>query len=139
MRATAPASSVINTLTGIALATQGTLADDRGRHTTTGRALHRLPAGGWLLDTPGMRELQLTDVKAGLDELFADLQAWPQTVASPTAGMRASLGARSAPRSRTARWIRAAWRAIARLPPRKHATARASRNAWSASGRSARW
>jgi ribosome biogenesis GTPase len=68
-------STLINTLTGIALATQGTLADDRGRHTTTGRALHRLPAGGWLLDTPGMRELQLTDVKAGLDELFADIQA----------------------------------------------------------------
>jgi ribosome biogenesis GTPase len=68
-------STLINTLTGAALATQDTLADDRGRHTTTGRALHRLPAGGWLLDTPGMRELQLTDVKAGLDELFADIQA----------------------------------------------------------------
>ena len=37
--------------------------DDTGRHTTTGRMLHRLPAGGWLLDTPGMRELQLTDVE----------------------------------------------------------------------------
>ncbi len=47
--------------------------DDRGRHTTTGRALHRLPAGGWLLDTPGMRELQLADVKDGLDALFADI------------------------------------------------------------------
>jgi ribosome biogenesis GTPase len=66
-------STLINTLAGTALATQGTLADDRGRHTTTGRSLYRLPAGGWLLDTPGMRELQLADVKAGLDELFADI------------------------------------------------------------------
>jgi ribosome biogenesis GTPase len=68
-------STLINTLAGTALATQGTLAGDRGRHTTTGRSLHRLPAGGWLLDTPGMRELQLTDVQSGLDELFADIQA----------------------------------------------------------------
>jgi ribosome biogenesis GTPase len=68
-------STLVNTLAGTALATQGTLVDDRGRHTTTGRALHRLPAGGWLLDTPGMRELQLTDVKDGLDELFADIVA----------------------------------------------------------------
>jgi ribosome biogenesis GTPase / thiamine phosphate phosphatase len=68
-------STLINTLTGTALATQDTLTDDRGRHTTTGRSLHRLPAGGWLLDTPGMRELQLTDARAGLDELFADIQA----------------------------------------------------------------
>jgi ribosome biogenesis GTPase / thiamine phosphate phosphatase len=68
-------STLINTLADTALATRDTLADDRGRHTTTGRSLHRLPAGGWLLDTPGMRELQLADVKAGLDELFADIVA----------------------------------------------------------------
>lgn len=68
-------STLISTLTGTALGTQDTLADDRGRHTTTGRSLHRLPVGGWLLDTPGMRELQLTDAKARLDELFADIQA----------------------------------------------------------------
>ena len=68
-------STLINTMTGTALATQNTVADDRGRHTTTGRSLHRLPAGGWLLDTPGMRELQLADVKDGLDALFADIVA----------------------------------------------------------------
>ena len=68
-------STLINTLTGIdSLATQGIRADDdKGRHTTTARALHRLPAGGWLLDTPGMRELQLTDVKAGLEDVFSDV------------------------------------------------------------------
>jgi ribosome biogenesis GTPase len=67
-------STLVNTLAGAAISTREARADDdRGRHTTTGRALHRLPAGGWLLDTPGMRELQLTDVRDGLDKLFADI------------------------------------------------------------------
>ncbi|MGH6919744.1 MAG: ribosome small subunit-dependent GTPase A [Geminicoccaceae bacterium] len=67
-------STLVNTLAGAALATQEVRADDdKGRHTTTGRALHRLPAGGWLLDTPGMRELQLTEAKDGLDDLFDDI------------------------------------------------------------------
>lgn len=68
-------STLVNTLTGTThIATQGIREDDaHGRHTTTGRALHRLPAGGWLLDTPGMRELQLLDVHDGLDRVFADI------------------------------------------------------------------
>lgn len=68
-------STLINTLTGDAqITTQGVREDDdKGRHTTSGRSLHRLPSGGWLLDTPGMRELQLTDVKSGLDDVFADI------------------------------------------------------------------
>tara|TARA_R110000772_G_scaffold87094_4_gene181822 strand:- start:74 stop:1132 length:1059 start_codon:yes stop_codon:yes gene_type:complete len=69
-------STLVNTLSGTAtIATQGIREDDdKGRHTTTGRALHRLPQGGWLLDTPGMRELQLTDVASGLDDVFADIR-----------------------------------------------------------------
>jgi ribosome biogenesis GTPase len=35
--------------------------------------MHHLPCGAWLLDTPGMRELQLTDVKTGLDDVFAEI------------------------------------------------------------------
>lgn len=70
-------STLINTLTGgTHITTEGIREDDaKGRHTTTGRALHRMPAGGWLIDTPGMRELQLTDVQSGLDEVFADIVA----------------------------------------------------------------
>lgn len=49
-------------------------SDARGRHTTTRRQLHVLPAGFLVLDTPGMRELQLTDAAAGIGDLFADLQ-----------------------------------------------------------------
>jgi ribosome biogenesis GTPase len=48
--------------------------DDKGRHTTSSRALHRLAQGGWLLDTPGMREIQLTDSENGLSEVFDDIE-----------------------------------------------------------------
>ena len=73
-------STLVNSLTGrMDQATQGIRADDdKGRHTTTGRSLHRLPAGGWLIDTPGLRELQLLDVAAGLDEVFAEIAAFAQ-------------------------------------------------------------
>jgi len=68
-------STLTNTLAGHAgIATQGIRAgDDKGRHTTTARHMHRLPGGAWLVDTPGMRELQLTDVQSGLDDVFAEI------------------------------------------------------------------
>jgi ribosome biogenesis GTPase len=47
--------------------------DAKGRHTTTHRSLHALPEGGLLLDSPGMRELTLADVDAGINELFSDV------------------------------------------------------------------
>ena len=69
-------STLINTLTGSLQDTQAVREDDqRGRHTTTGRSMHRLPAGGWLIDTPGMRELQLVDVADAIDDVFAELSS----------------------------------------------------------------
>ena len=67
-------STLINTLAGTHQETEAVRQDDqRGRHTTTGRSMHRLPQGGWLIDTPGMRELQLFDVADALDEVFSDV------------------------------------------------------------------
>ncbi len=48
--------------------------DDEGRHTTAHRELIELPGGGMVIDTPGIRELQLWD-GGGIDEAFADVEA----------------------------------------------------------------
>lgn len=67
-------STLANTLTGLGLDTGEIREDDaKGHHTTTARALFAIPGGGWLIDTPGMRELRLPDVSAGLEATFADL------------------------------------------------------------------
>ncbi|NAZ93986.1 ribosome small subunit-dependent GTPase A [Vibrio toranzoniae] len=49
--------------------------DSKGRHTTTFRTIKWLPSGGLLMDTPGMRELQLSDVKEGIQLTFADIES----------------------------------------------------------------
>ena len=49
--------------------------DDRGRHATTSRQMMVLPRGGVLIDTPGMRELQLWESPGGLAQTFADVEA----------------------------------------------------------------
>ena len=67
-------STLINTLVGDELlATQEIREDGRGRHTTTRRELVQLPGGGLVIDTPGMRELQLWVADEGLEEAFADV------------------------------------------------------------------
>ena len=67
-------TTLVNTLANTSQATQGIReSDSKGRHTTTSRSMHRLGVGGWLLDTPGMRELQLFDVQEALDDVFAEI------------------------------------------------------------------
>jgi len=70
-------STLVNTLLGQAAQQTGSArdADDKGRHTTTSRSLHLIPNGGVLLDTPGMRELQLADCESGVEEVFSDISA----------------------------------------------------------------
>ena len=48
-------------------------ADAKGRHTTTSRSLHAIAGGGWVIDTPGIRTLHVSDISAGLDLLFAEI------------------------------------------------------------------
>lgn len=70
-------STLINALIGWERQDTGEIreADDRGRHTTTRRELVTLPGGGLLIDTPGMRELQLSEAGHGLLSAFDDIEA----------------------------------------------------------------
>jgi ribosome biogenesis GTPase len=70
-------STLVNRWAGRELmATKETRADDdEGRHTTSHRELIRLPGGGLVIDTPGLRELQLWDTgEAALEGAFADVE-----------------------------------------------------------------
>jgi len=66
-------STLINKLMGEeVLPTKEIRDDDRGRHTTTHRQLLVIPGGGVIIDTPGMRELQIAG--ADLSKSFADIE-----------------------------------------------------------------
>ena len=67
-------STLVNSLAGAELLeTREIREDGRGRHTTVRRELIVLPGGGLIVDTPGMRELQLWDADDGLEEAFDDV------------------------------------------------------------------
>lgn len=70
-------STIINRLAGdeVQRTREVREADRRGRHTTTHRELVVLPGGGLIIDTPGMRELQLWDVEGSVRETFDDIEA----------------------------------------------------------------
>jgi ribosome biogenesis GTPase / thiamine phosphate phosphatase len=67
-------SSIINLLLGEERFRIGDVrSDGRGRHTTTHRELVPVPGGGVIIDTPGLRELQLWETDGGLDQTFVDI------------------------------------------------------------------
>lgn len=69
-------STLLNRLMGqekqITAAVRNT--DSRGRHTTTARELFFLPDGAMVIDTPGLRELQLWDAENGVRQAFGDVE-----------------------------------------------------------------
>jgi ribosome biogenesis GTPase len=70
-------STIVNRLLGGSIQeVQGVReSDSRGRHTTTSRELFVLPGGALLMDTPGLRELQLWDADEGISQAFPDIEA----------------------------------------------------------------
>jgi ribosome biogenesis GTPase len=67
-------STLLNRLAGEeVMLTREVAADGTGRHTTTHRELVQLPAGGMVIDTPGLRELQFWE--GDLTAAFEDLEA----------------------------------------------------------------
>jgi ribosome biogenesis GTPase len=70
-------STLLNALAGSSLArtNQVKAYDQHGRHTTTARTLFRLPGGAMIIDTPGLREVQLWLEGDSLDSVFAEVDA----------------------------------------------------------------
>lgn len=68
-------STLLNTLAGQDIQATGALReqDAKGRHTTTSRSLHPIADGGWVIDTPGMRTLHVSNLTIGLDMVFAEI------------------------------------------------------------------
>jgi ribosome biogenesis GTPase len=107
-------STLANTLRGTnELATQDIRSDDdKGRHTTTSRQMRQLPGGAWIVDTPGMRELQLTDVEAGLNDVFAEITTVAKEcrfadcghIAEPGCAVRTAIESGKIDADRFARW-----------------------------------
>lgn len=69
-------STLVNALVGQAVQAVSVVSGhrDKGRHTTTARRLVHLPGGGMIIDTPGLRELQLMDVEQGVSRTFDDVE-----------------------------------------------------------------
>jgi ribosome biogenesis GTPase / thiamine phosphate phosphatase len=107
-------STLANRLAGTELATGEVREDERGRHTTTRRQLVPLPSGGLLLDTPGLRELQLSG--ADLDETFPEIAALAagcrfrdcSHTHEPGCAVRAAVEAGELPRERLASYVKLA-------------------------------
>jgi len=107
-------STLVNTLRGSdSIATQAVREiDGKGRHTTTVRELHRLEQGGWLMDTPGMREFQVAEADAGIAEVFDDIVQLTLECrftnctheAEPGCAVRAAMAAGTLDAARLGRW-----------------------------------
>jgi ribosome biogenesis GTPase len=106
-------STLANALADAGQATRGIREDDaHGRHTTTARSMHRLPSGAWLIDTPGMRALRLTDAAEGVEAVFGDLAELAAACrfgdcrheAEPGCAVQAAIAAGAVPAERLARW-----------------------------------
>ena len=70
-------STIINALLGEArqATREVRIGDGHGRHTTVARELVRLPGGGLLIDTPGLRALALTGSEDGIASVFPEIEA----------------------------------------------------------------
>ncbi|HVE64248.1 MAG TPA: ribosome small subunit-dependent GTPase A [Mycobacteriales bacterium] len=80
-------STLVNRLTGAAtMETSDVRSDGKGRHTTTHRELIELPQGGVLIDTPGLRGVQLWDAEEGLEQAFADVEVLAAQCRFPDCG-----------------------------------------------------
>jgi ribosome biogenesis GTPase / thiamine phosphate phosphatase len=109
-------STLVNALIGSGKGQQQTgeirESDAKGRHVTTSRSLHPMSGGGWVVDTPGMRSLQVKDIAQGIDTLFAEITELAPSCKfrncthdhEPGCAVRAAVAAGTVDPDRLARW-----------------------------------
>jgi ribosome biogenesis GTPase len=106
-------STLVNRFAGRELmaVTETRADDDEGRHTTSHRELIELPGGGMVIDTPGIRELQLWDGD-GIDEAFSEIDELAGAcrfndcthASEPGCAVAAALASGELPRERYESW-----------------------------------
>ena len=112
--------------------------DSKGRHTTTRRELIATPSGALIIDTPGMRELQLWGIEDGIEDTFADIKALAAQCRfsncghtnEPGCAVRAALAAGDLSRERFATYLKLKTEKASRVPARPKPGAFASKPGW---------
>jgi ribosome biogenesis GTPase len=112
--------------------------DSKGRHTTTRRELVQTPTGALVIDTPGMRELQLWGIEDGVDDAFADIAALAAQCKfsncrhgnEPGCAVRARIAAGDLALQRFESYLKLKGEKAASLPARKKPSAFASKPGW---------
>jgi ribosome biogenesis GTPase len=112
--------------------------DSKGRHTTTRRELVQTPTGALVIDTPGMRELQLWGIEDGVEGAFADIAALAAECRfgncghgnEPGCAVRAALAAGELTAERFASYRKLKTEKLASVPARRKPSALASKLGW---------
>jgi ribosome biogenesis GTPase len=112
--------------------------DSKGRHTTTRREIVVTPSGALIIDTPGMRELQLWGIEEGVEEAFADITALAARCRfgncrhgnEPGCAVRAALASGELAPLRFENYQKLRAEKLAGVPPRRKPGALASKAGW---------
>jgi ribosome biogenesis GTPase / thiamine phosphate phosphatase len=133
-------STLLNALAGEALAETGEVREDdqRGRHTTTHRELFRLGSGALVIDTPGMRELQLWADEEEVGAAFPEIEALAEACrfrdcrhgGEPGCAVRAALEAGTLEAGRFDSWRKLAKEAAFLRTRVDHAAKESERRRW---------
>jgi ribosome biogenesis GTPase len=110
--------------------------DSKGRHTTTRRELVQTPTGALVIDTPGMRELQLWGIEDGVESAFADIAELAAKCRfgnygnEPGCAVRSALAGGSLTAERFASYQKLKTEKLASVPARRKPSALASKPGW---------
>lgn len=133
-------STLLNALAGEALASTGEVREDdqRGRHTTTSRRLFRLKGGALVIDTPGMRELQLLSDDGSVGSAFPEIEAFAAECrfrdcrhqAEPGCAVRSALDSGGLDEGRYQGWLKLTKEAAFLRTKGDHAAKESERRRW---------